>query len=485
MSLKIRRGLEADRILITPSVGEFLYTTDTKQVYIGDGITAGGNAITQSVVWGSITGTLVAQTDLISYLSTNYYPLSSNPANYATESFVTSQGYITNVITALGFTPENVANKSTNLTSPDNTKYPTTQAVVDGLATKQDTLTNPVTGTGANGQVAIWNGTNSQTGDNGLFWDNINKRLGVGTNAPGYGVSHIGSIGVASFFSQRDYGFNAFSQISQRANYIAYNTGGTSGLGIGVDPEGPTLQGFTGTIGNPSAKTLIFQHLGGNVIIGAKIAGARLDVRAQGALSTDIAFRVRNSADTANLLSVNGVGLLNVNDNLFLQNDKGLYFNSTSLGINASSGVGTLRLVTNSINRLIIDNNGNINSINSPTARFSDILITGSNIEFRNGIHFFSWENTGNVFQIKNITNSNTIPFIVFKNTNNIGISTTTDVASAVLNVNSTTKGFLPPRMTNAQRLAIASPAVGLIVYCTDATEGLYINKSTGWQFII
>jgi hypothetical protein len=57
--------------------------------------------------------------------------------------------------------------------------------------------------------------------------------------------------------------------------------------------------------------------------------------------------------------------------------------------------------------------------------------------------------------------------------------------ASAILEGNSTTKGFLPPRMTNAQRLAIASPAVGLIVYCTDVVEGLYINKSTGWTFVI
>jgi hypothetical protein len=57
--------------------------------------------------------------------------------------------------------------------------------------------------------------------------------------------------------------------------------------------------------------------------------------------------------------------------------------------------------------------------------------------------------------------------------------------ASALLNVNSTTQGFLPPRMTNAQRLAIASPAVGLIVYCTDLVEGLYVNKSTGWTFVI
>ena len=57
--------------------------------------------------------------------------------------------------------------------------------------------------------------------------------------------------------------------------------------------------------------------------------------------------------------------------------------------------------------------------------------------------------------------------------------------ASAILQADSTTKGFLPPRMTNTQRTNIVSPAIGLMVYCTDATEGLYIYKSTGWTFII
>lgn len=56
--------------------------------------------------------------------------------------------------------------------------------------------------------------------------------------------------------------------------------------------------------------------------------------------------------------------------------------------------------------------------------------------------------------------------------------------ASSILQVDSTTQGFLPPRMTQAQRLAIASPAVGLIVYQTDLVEGLYVNKSGGWTFV-
>ena len=55
---------------------------------------------------------------------------------------------------------------------------------------------------------------------------------------------------------------------------------------------------------------------------------------------------------------------------------------------------------------------------------------------------------------------------------------------SAVLDVNSTTQGFLPPRMTQAQRDAIYSPAAGLIVWCTDCgTNGLFsAYNGTGWS---
>ena len=50
--------------------------------------------------------------------------------------------------------------------------------------------------------------------------------------------------------------------------------------------------------------------------------------------------------------------------------------------------------------------------------------------------------------------------------------------------MNSTTQGFLPPRMTSAQRTAIASPAIGLIVYQTDSIEGAYVYKSSGWALM-
>lgn len=60
-------------------------------------------------------------------------------------------------------------------------------------------------------------------------------------------------------------------------------------------------------------------------------------------------------------------------------------------------------------------------------------------------------------------------------------IGTTTVNASALLQVESTTKGFLPPRMTTAQILLISSPAEGLQVYNTDLKTICFYN-GTAWQ---
>jgi len=49
---------------------------------------------------------------------------------------------------------------------------------------KQNALTNPITGTGASGQVAFFNGTTSLTGTNNFFWDTANNRLGIGLTNP-------------------------------------------------------------------------------------------------------------------------------------------------------------------------------------------------------------------------------------------------------------------------------------------------------------
>jgi len=61
-----------------------------------------------------------------------------------------------------------------------------------------------------------------------------------------------------------------------------------------------------------------------------------------------------------------------------------------------------------------------------------------------------------------------------------VGIGNTAPAASAVLDITSTTKGGLLPRMTTAQKTAIATPATGLIVFDTTLNQ-LQVYNGTAW----
>jgi hypothetical protein len=90
----------------------------------------------------------------------------------------------------------------------------------------------------------------------------------------------------------------------------------------------------------------------------------------------------------------------------------------------------------------------------------------------------------GGIRMIINQTGTLKDVFKIFRSTN-IQIQdggTFTDVASAKLTINSTTTGFLPPRMTLTQRNAISSPASGLLVInTTDATLDGYDGTAAAW----
>jgi Flp pilus assembly pilin Flp len=61
-----------------------------------------------------------------------------------------------------------------------------------------------------------------------------------------------------------------------------------------------------------------------------------------------------------------------------------------------------------------------------------------------------------------------------------VGIGTTSPETTSILDLTSTTKGFLPPRMTSTQRDAIASPVAGLMIWCTETLE-LQVYNGTRW----
>jgi uncharacterized protein (TIGR02145 family) len=81
-----------------------------------------------------------------------------------------------------------------------------------------------------------------------------------------------------------------------------------------------------------------------------------------------------------------------------------------------------------------------------------------------------------------------TLVFIGLSTANaQVGIGTETPHASATLDLTSSSQGFLPPRMTEAQRNNITTPATGLMVYCINCgTDGeLQVYNGADWTNVV
>lgn len=72
-------------------------------------------------------------------------------------------------------------------------------------------------------------------------------------------------------------------------------------------------------------------------------------------------------------------------------------------------------------------------------------------------------------------------PKMTIDNAGNVGIGTTSPSSSSLLDLNSTTKGMLLPRMTSAQRNDIVYPATGLLVFDTD-TKTIWAFDGDNWK---
>jgi hypothetical protein len=175
---------------------------------------------------------------------------------------------------------------------------------------------------------------------------------------------------------------------------------------------------------------------------------------------------------------ITGASSFGGNMTLSLNQNAGTYLTIT----NTTSGTGAISGL-----RLIGVSNADFQLLKfSPTTTAYKIAASSDAVIFNN-------TNSGDIAILNDFTSGNikfaaggsSTAHMTLTSVGSLGIGATSVNASAITQIDSTTKGFLPPRMTNAQRTAISSPAVGLIVYCTDMVEGLYVYKSTGWTFII
>jgi hypothetical protein len=171
---------------------------------------------------------------------------------------------------------------------------------------KQNALTNPITGTAAAGQVAYFTGATTQAGSANLVWDNTNGRLGIGTATP----SNLGAITIAGNIIVRPNGTAGvpvetslrFFGASDAASGASITTVDQSSYSVG-------LGFFTRNVSTVSEKLRIFNN--GNVLIqnGGTFtdSGQRLQVYGTTFLGNNTIIQGSNSENSASALIVQNV----------------------------------------------------------------------------------------------------------------------------------------------------------------------------------
>jgi hypothetical protein len=291
------------------------------------------------------------------------------------------------------------------------------------------------------GSVLFSNGTTIAQNNANFFWDNTNARLTIGTST---GVSKINlpagttlSDGIAfgstaNIFRNVLEGISIFSgsgtwQFNSGILYLPTNQGSI----IRMNP------GRSLFIDNGTTFYLSVNGTTGNVLIGTTTdAGYKLDVNGTA--------RVSGATTLAGVVAINSTNVST----------------GYALFVNGVIGVTSITLTQNLTigENYAISNNGN-----------QTIDIDANNNQ------------TNAVFRVTNNGTANEL--FRCNEAGNFMIGTTTEIASSKLTIESTTQGFLPPRMTTTQKNAIATPASGLVVY--DTTLGkLCVRGAAAWETI-
>ena len=259
MTLRLRRGTDAERLTIVPALGEPIYVTDTEKMYIGDGVTTGGNELQVSaipIVWGDVGGTLSNQTDLQTALNgkENTGVAAGLDAAHVAALDPHTQ-YLKEADAATLYEPAN-ANIQSHISSTSN-PHSVTAAQVGAYTTGQtDTLLNgkmPLTPTVADfvpgappahveGRVFYDSGSKSLAYYNDINGVTLNIGLeqwarvynpSIGTILNGQVVTINGAFGTNPTVGLAD----------------AINTGPEQVLGVCTEDIGPSSQGVVTTFG--------------------------------------------------------------------------------------------------------------------------------------------------------------------------------------------------------------------------------------------
>jgi hypothetical protein len=172
MSLKLRRGTDAQRLVITPVEGELIYATDTKQIYVGDGTTLGGNAINNPLG-------LTPDLEGLTFTPAGHLTIKNQTANSDFNINVKPQGVDTNIISIDGTTGAVSVKRSLNVS----------RGITGDLTGSlfADDSTKIIDGVNSRGYFSSVNATAGINGDlTGSVFSNSSSLIIDGDNSNGY-----------------------------------------------------------------------------------------------------------------------------------------------------------------------------------------------------------------------------------------------------------------------------------------------------------
>lgn len=138
-------------------------------------------------------------------------------------------------------------------------------------------------------------------------------------------------------------------------------------------------------------------------------------------------------------------------------------------------------------NGISVTNAPNASTINANVSNGLYINAVGNDIRLGGNLIENTTITTNNFNLIENITGAGKVeiqnngnPALTVTNIGSVGINNATPQSNAILDINSNAKGILIPKLTLAQRNAIATPPLGLIIYNIDDSVAQHYN-GTCW----
>ena len=330
------------------------------------------------------------------------------------------------------------------------------------------------TGSGSTGSTGN-NGTNGATGTNGSI-GSTGATGSDGTNGTNGAIGATGTTGSGSTGSTGNNGTNGATGTNGSIGSTgATGSDGTNGTNGAIGATGKTGSGSTGATGNNGSigSTGATGNNGTNGIAGTTgITGTN---------GTNGTNGINGSTGATGTNGTNGsmgaTGATGTNGTNGLIGSTGATGNNGTNGIAGATGI-TGTNGTNGTNGI----NGSTgatgtNGTNGNTGATGSAGSTGSTGLLSAGTAVGNtayWDGSQWVLSSNNIYNAG----------GSVGINAgASPSASAQLDITSTTKGLLPPRMTTAQMNAIVSPAKGLMIYNTDCDVYDYWNGSAWLPF--